>query len=175
MEVLIIFETVEGQTGKISDFVEQRIRTAGHVVRLFNTQDRLGLVSFDGIDRVVLAAPVHERRHPKGFEVFVSTSRDELKARPTMLISVSLKAAFPEGLEEAQDYLTEMEMRTDFKPDKEILAAGAVRTSSYGYFENQVVQNVVLGDRNVDLVDGVCEFTDWDSLGNEIDLFLRAS
>jgi menaquinone-dependent protoporphyrinogen oxidase len=175
MEVLIIFETVEGQTRKISDFVEQRIRTAGHVVRLFNTEDRLGLVSFDGIDRVVLAAPVHERRHPKGFEVFVSTSRDELKARPTMLISVSLKAAFPEGLEEAQDYLTEMEMRTDFKPDKEILAAGAVRTGSYGYFENQVVQNVVLGDRNVDLVDGVREFTDWDTLGTEIDLFLRTS
>jgi menaquinone-dependent protoporphyrinogen oxidase len=175
MEILIVFETVEGQTGKISDFVEQRIRTAGHVVRLFNTQDRLGLVSFDGIDRVVLAAPVHERRHPEGFEVFVSTSRDELKARPTMLISVSLKAAFPEGLEEAQDYLTEMEMRTDFKPDKEILAAGAVRTSSYSYFENQVVQNVVLGDRKVDLVDGVREFTDWDTLGAEIDVFLRAS
>jgi len=175
MEILIVFETVEGQTGKISDFVEQRIRTAGHVVRLFNTQDRLGLVSFDGIDRVVLAAPVHERRHPEGFEVFVSTSRDELKARPTMLISVSLKAAFPEGLEEVQDYLTEMEMRTDFKPDKEILAAGAVRTSSYGYFENQVVQNVVLGDRNFDLVDGVREFTDWDTLGAEIDMFLRAS
>jgi menaquinone-dependent protoporphyrinogen oxidase len=68
-----------------------------------------------------------------------------------------------------------MEMRTDFKPDKEILAAGAVRTSSYGYFENQVVQNVVLGDRKVDLVDGVREFTDWDTLGAEIDMFLRAS
>ncbi len=175
MEILIVFETVEGQTRKISDFVAQRIRAAGHSVRQFNTQDRLEPISFSGIDRVVLAAPVHERRHPKSFEVFVSASRDELRARKTLLISVSLKAAFPEGLEDAQDYLTEMEMRTDFKPNKEILAAGAVRTSSYGYFESQVVQNVVLGDRNVDLVDGVCEFTDWDALGTEIDMFLRTS
>ncbi len=175
MEVLIIFETVEGQTRKISKFLEERIRRAGHVVRLFDTQDRLGSISFEGVDRVVLAAPVHERRHPANFEVFVSTSRDELKARPTMLVSVSLKAAFPEGLEEAQDYLTEMEMRTNFKPDKEVLAAGAVRTSSYGYFENQVVQHVVLGERKVDLVDGVREFTDWDALSTEIDAFLRTS
>lgn len=173
MEVLIIFETVEGQTRKISKFVQERIMAAGHAVRMYDTEGRLSPVSFDGIDYVVLVAPVHERRHPKDFEMIVSSNRDDLKARPTALISVSLKAAFPEGLEEAQDYLTEMEMRTNFKPDKEILAAGAVRTGSYGYFEKQVVENVVLGDRKVDLVDGVREFTDWNILGAEIDAFLK--
>ena len=172
MEILIIFETVEGQTRKITEFVEQRIQSAGHVVRLFNTQDRLGTISFDGIDKVVLAAPVHERRHPRGFELFVSASRDELKARQALLISVSLKAAFTEGLEEAQEYLTEMEMRTGFEPDTEVLAAGAVRPGSYDYFESQIVRNVVLADRKVDLFDGVREFTDWDALGTELDAFL---
>jgi menaquinone-dependent protoporphyrinogen oxidase len=172
MEILIVYETVEGQTRRIVEFVEERIRSAGHVVRLFDTQDKLGSVSFDGIDKVILAAPVHERRHPEGFEIFVSTSREALKACQTLLISVSLKAAFPEGQEEAQDYLTEMKMRTDFEPDGELLTAGAVRTSSYGYFESQVVQNVVLGDRQVDLIDGVREFTDWDALCVEVDRFL---
>ncbi|MFT6074651.1 MAG: menaquinone-dependent protoporphyrinogen oxidase [Yoonia sp.] len=172
MEILIVYETVEGQTRKIVEFVEERISSAGLEVRLFNTQDKLGSVSFDGIDKVILAAPVHERRHPKGFEVFVSTSRDALKACQTLLISVSLKAAFPEGQEDAQDYLVEMKMRTGFEPDREVLTAGAVRTSSYGYFESQVVQNVVLGDRQVDLIDGVREFTDWDALGVSIDRFL---
>lgn len=172
MKVLIVFETVEGQTRKISEFVEQRIRSAGHEVQLFDTQDKLGTVSFSGIDKIVLAAPVHERRHPKGFEVFVGSSLDELRALPTLLISVSLKAAFPEGMEEARDYLTEMEMRTGFEPDREILAAGAVRTSSYDYFESQVVRHVVLDSRDVELVDGVCEFTDWKALGAAIDDFL---
>ena len=175
MEFLVIFETVEGQTRKIAKFVEQQIRTAGHEVRLFNAADRLASLSFEGVDKVVLAAPVHERRHPKDFEVLVAASLDELKARPTLLISVSLKAAFPEGLEEAQDYLTEMEMRTRFNPDKKVLAAGAVRTNSYGYFESQIVQYVVLAERNVDLVDGVREFTNWDALGAEIGAFLHAA
>ena len=172
MEILIVYETVEGQTRKIVEFLQERIRAAGHAVRLFDTSDKLGSVSFDGIDKVILAAPVHERRHPRGFEVFISTSRDALRVCQTLLMSVSLKAAFPEGQEEAQDYLTEMKMRTGFEPDGEVLVAGAVRTSSYGYFESQVVQNVVLGDRQVDLIDGVREFTDWDVLGAEIDKFL---
>jgi len=172
MEILIVYETVEGQTRKIVEFIEDRMTSAGHAVRRFNTQDKLGSVSFDGIDKVILAAPVHERRHPKGFEVFVAASRDALKACPTLFVSVSLKAAFPEGQEDAQDYLAEMKMRTGFEPDREVLAAGAVRTSSYGYFESQVVQNVILGDRQVDLIDGVREFTDWGALGAEIDKFL---
>ena len=173
MEILIIFETVEGQTRKIAEFVEQRIRSAGHGVRIFNTADKTGSLSFVGINKVVLAAPVHERRHPKSFEIVVSTSLDELKSRHSFLISVSLKAAFPEGMEEAQDYLTEMKMRTGFEPDEEILAAGAVRTSSYGYFEDQIVQYVALGGRKVELVDGVREFTNWDDLGARVDAFLK--
>lgn len=173
MEILIVFETVEGQTRKITAFLQQRIRDAGHMVRLFDTQDRLGTAAFDGIDKVVLAAPVHERRHPKGFEVFVSASRLELKKRPTLLVSVSLKAAFPDGLEEAQDYLVEMKMRTGFEPDREVLAAGAVRPGSYGYYESQIVKNVVLAGRQVDLVDGAREFTNWDALGDEINAFIQ--
>lgn len=173
MEILIVFETVEGQTRKIAEFVEEQARSAGHGVRVFDTEDRLGSLSFDNIDKVILAAPVHERRHPKGFEVVVSASLAELKTRPTLLISVSLKAAFPEGREEAQDYLTEMEMRTGFEPNTGLLTAGAVRTSSYGYFENQIVRNVVLDGRDVALIDGVREFTDWDALGADVAAFLR--
>tara|TARA_R110000868_G_scaffold179327_16_gene419347 strand:+ start:4664 stop:5206 length:543 start_codon:yes stop_codon:yes gene_type:complete len=172
LNFLVIFETVEGQTRKIAEFVEQQIESAGHGVRLFNTQDNPAIVSFDGIDKVVLAAPVHERRHPKNFETLIAASLDELKARPTLLLSVSLKAAFPEGIEEAQDYLTEMKLRTGFTPDRDGLVAGAVRASSYSYFESQIVEMVVLIGRTVELVEGIQEFTDWEVLGAEMQTFM---
>jgi len=174
MKALIVFETVEGQTRKIAEFVEQQIRLAGYDVQLFNTKEKSAPLSFEGIGKVVLAAPVHERRHPVGFETFIAINLDELKARSTLLISVSLKAAFPEGIEEAQDYLIEMEMRTGFEPDKEILAAGAVRTNSYDYYESHIVKTVVLAGRNVALIEGVREFTNWDDLGAEVAAFLDA-
>lgn len=175
MNILIIYETVEGQTGKIARFIEDHVRDLGHSVRTFDTADHLGTASFDGIDKVILAAPVHERRHPKGFEVFLSASLDTLRLHPTLMLSISLKAAFPEGREEAEDYLTEMKMRTGFAPDRECLVAGAVRTGSYGYFENQIVRNVVLAGRRIDLVDGVREFTDWKRLTADLDAFLSAA
>jgi menaquinone-dependent protoporphyrinogen IX oxidase len=37
MKVLIIFETVEGQTRKIVGAIENQVRSAGHDVQLFDT------------------------------------------------------------------------------------------------------------------------------------------
>jgi menaquinone-dependent protoporphyrinogen oxidase len=175
MKLLIIYESVEGQTRKIAEFAEAQMRAAGHEVAMFNTADKLGAVSFEGVDKVVLAAPVHERRHPKSFEVFVSASLGDLKAQPTLLLSVSLKAAFPEGLEEAQDYLTEMKMRTGFEPTRQMLVAGAVRANSYSYYESQIVQNVALEGRRIRLTEGVREFTDWEALGAALGAFAQAA
>ena len=64
-------------------------------------------------------------------------------------------------------------MRTSFTPTQEVMVAGAVRANSYGYFESQVIKNEVLDGHDVDLVDGVREFTDWDALGDEIGRFLN--
>lgn len=173
MTVLIVYASVEGQTRKIADFVAAEVRKAGHEIHRFDAADKTAPVAFDAVDRVILAAPVHERRHPQTFEVFVGAHRADLQALPTLMLSVSLSAAFPEGLEEAQEYLTEMEMRTKFKPSKELLVAGAVRTSSYDYFESQILRHVVLRDHSYDPSEGEQEFTDWDALANELAAFLK--
>lgn len=174
MKVLIVFATVEGQTRKIALFAEKELRTAGHDVALFNTSDKAAAVSFEGVDKVILAASVHERRHPATFEVFLAAHRDELKARSTLLLSVSLNASFPEGVEEAGEYVTEMEMRTKFTPDTKALIAGAVRTRNYDYFASQVVRHVVLRGRDYNPSDGEHEFTDWTQLKQILSAFTNA-
>lgn len=175
MSVLIVFETVEGQTRKIARFTESQALKAGLSAVPFDTADKTKPVSFEGVEKVILAAPVHERRHPRAFEEFVAANLRELEARDTLLISVSLKAAFPEGLEEAKDFLIEMEMRTGFTPDVEALVAGAVRTKSYDYFAAMVVQHVVLRGQDFDLDNGEREFTDWKALEKKLSEFLVAS
>lgn len=172
MTVLIVFETVEGQTRKIVRFAEAELRKAGFDVALCDTADRTQPVSFANVDKVILAAPVHERRHPKAFEAFIAAHLDQLKARHTLMLSVSLKAAFPDGLEEAQDFLIEMEMRTGFTPDAEALVAGAVRSKSYDYYSAMIVQHVVLRGQDYDVKDGGREFTDWSALKATISAFL---
>ena len=127
MTVLIAYGTIEGRTGKIAKFVADRARAAGEDVVLFDTADKTGEQPFDDVDKIILAASVHERRHPKAFEVFVSSNQGVLSGKPTLLLSISLKAAFKDGQEEAKDYLDEMKLRTGLNPDRELLVAGAIR------------------------------------------------
>lgn len=173
MTVLIAFATIEGQSGKIARFVESEVGKAGHDVVVFDVSDETRPVSLDGVGKVILAAPVHERRHPKPFEVFLASQRHELEDRQTLLLSVSLSAAFEDGLEEANEYVVEMKMRTGVTPDAEALVAGAVRSGSYDYFQSQVVQHVVLRDRDYDPRKSEHEFTDWEALSSKVAEFLE--
>jgi menaquinone-dependent protoporphyrinogen oxidase len=164
MTILIVYGTVEGQTRKIAEFVETRLRDAGKDVVLFDTADLSEDITFDKIDKVILAASVHERRHPKAFEIFISGSSAALSEKPTLLLSVSLKAAFADGQDEAQDYLDEMKLRTGFAPSHELLVAGAIRSASYDFYASQVLRHVVLDGQTFDPSVRDREFTDWNAL-----------
>jgi menaquinone-dependent protoporphyrinogen oxidase len=172
MSILIAYATIEGQTEKIARFVEARIKENGMPVTLYATSKDPDEINVEDYDKVILAASVHERRHPVDFEVFLTANRDQLDRRQTLLLSVSLSAAFPEGLEEAQDYVDEMKMRTELDPDVEMLIAGAVRTKRYDYYATQVLRHVVLRGRNFDPAVQEHEFTDWDSLAVGVDAFV---
>lgn len=171
MKTLVIYATIEGQTGKIAKFVKDEIRKIGHDVDLVDANDPTE-ISFEAIDAVIMAAPVHERRHPQNFEALITAHAANLAKLKTLLISVSLNAAFPEGREEAKEYVVEMNMRTGLKPDVELLVAGAVRTDRYDYFAMQVLQHVVLRDRDYVPQAGGHEFTKWDALTSDIVKFL---
>lgn len=174
MEIAVMFETGEGQTRKIAGAVAEQIRGLGHTVTMIDTSEKAADVALGIVDKVVLAAPVHERRHPEMFEATLAAMRLDLANRPTLMLSVSLKAAFPEGLSEAEDYLTEMEMRTQFQPTQSALVAGAVRPESYDYFQSQIVRHVALAGHDVDLNGETREFTDWDALAHTVASFLQS-
>lgn len=172
MTVLIVYQSVEGQTRTIAEFARDKAQALGRSVVMVDAADKRAEVPFEDAEAVILAAPVHERAHPPKFELLLSTSGPELKARRTLMLSVSLSAAFPEGMEEAQDYLDEMKLRTGFTPDREALVAGAVKTGRYDYFATQVVRFVVLRNRGYDPDAGEREFTDWSELDRILSDFI---
>ena len=55
-----------------------------------------------------------------------------------------------------------------------VLVPGAVRQAAYDYYSKQVLEHVILGDRDFDPSSGEDhEFTDWDVLRAKIDGFLK--
>lgn len=174
MNVLLLFASIEGQTAKIAQFMADEITRLGHSPMLHEADDPTPLPVTEA-DAVILAAPVHQRRHPRAFEALVGGFRTSLDQRPTLMVSVSLSAAFPEGIAEAIDYVTEMSMRTRFSPREIACVAGAVRTTQYDYFATQVIRHVVLRDRAYDPAEGEHEFTDWAELSTRLQTFLEAA
>lgn len=175
MRALIAFGTIEGQTGKVAEFAEDRLTERGYTVDVANLGDTTRDVSLEGYDKVILAASVHERCHTKSFEVFARAQNERLNASDVLLLSISLNAAFPEGQEEAQDYVDEMLSRTGLKPSKTLLVAGALRASRYDYYQMQVLRHVILRGRDFDPTQSEYEFTDWEALGAELDAFCPAT
>ena len=171
MKLLIIYGTVEGQTRKIADFVAGEVARLGHDPVLIDAEDT-GAIEFGGVGAVILAASVHQRRHPRSFEAMLAAHAADLSAVPVLMLSVSLNAAFAEGREEAEDYLTEMKMRTGLAPDVEMLDGGAVRRMQYDYFAMQVIRHVVMRDRPFDASKAEHEFTDWDAVAVRVAAFL---
>jgi menaquinone-dependent protoporphyrinogen oxidase len=172
MRILIAYGTSEGQTRKIANKVAARMHELGHDAHLFDTAS-LEETDVGSYDKVIVAGSVHQQRHQQSVEVFVMASSAELQGRPTLLLSVSLSAAFPDGISEAQSYVDEFLVSTGWKPTESLLVAGALRYDEYDYFKAQIIEHVVLKCREVAAAKGDYEFTDWDAIFRTVESFVR--
>jgi menaquinone-dependent protoporphyrinogen oxidase len=173
MKILIAYGTTEGQTQKIAMAIGARVQELGHDAHVFDTAS-LEDIDVASYDRIVVAGSVHHERHQESVEVFVIASLPELQKRPTLFLTVSLSAAFPEGVSDAQRYADIFLRNTGWKPTASLLVAGALRYDEYDYFKAQIIQHVVLKCREVEGAKGDYEFTNWERLFEAVDWLIRA-
>jgi len=172
MRILIVYGTTEGQTRKIAKFCAAHLSEAGHQTQLLDSLRPMVDVEVNAFDCVVLAGSVHKRQHQDSLTNFVIARREQLEKQPSLLISVSLSIAFEGGDKEAQGYVDKFTAYTRFKPTAQALVAGALKFDQYDYYMNQIVEFVVLQDRSKITEDH--EFTDWETLAEELDAFVAS-
>ena len=173
MKLLIAYATTEGQTRKISQTIADQVIELGHQAELLDTARKRRDVHIDDFDAFIVAASVHQDRHQNEIEVFVAASLDVLKAKPGLFISVSLAAAFEEKTPDATAYISDFTTRTGWTPDQSLAVAGAVKSEEYDYFQQQILEHIILKDRDELRPDEPQEFTDWTGLANSVKEFLQ--
>ncbi len=174
MRTLVAFGTSEGQTRKIAAFIAKHVHERGHDVQLFDTAGSAGDLHVGSWNKIIVAGSVHQQRHQELVEIFVAAKRSELQAKPTLFLSVSLSAAFAEGMQDAQGYVSAFLRDTGWQPTRCLLVAGALRYAEYDYFKEQIIEHVVMKDRRLCEPKGDHEFTDWLSLSRAVDEFLQS-
>lgn len=173
MRILIAFGTSEGQTRKIAETVAARVHGLGHVAHVFDTAGSPAGLDVESYDKIVVAGSVHQKRHQDFVEDFVTAKLPGLQNKPALFLSVSLSAAFSEGIAEAQCYVDAFLADTGWKTAQSLLVAGALRYTEYDYFQEQVIEHIVLKGHKVEAPKVDLEFTDWVSLLRVIDTFVR--
>ncbi len=168
MTFLIAYGTTEGQTQKIVKTIANQIRELGHEVKLFDTSNLQGDMQPEAFDKIIIAGSVHEKCHQEALELFAMANHRQLQVKPTIFISVSLAAAFEDGLAEAQGYVDGFIEKTGWRPGQNLLVAGALRHGEYGYFKEQILKFFVLKNRKLKNPQLDHEFTDWNLLKNAV-------
>ena len=172
MKVLIAYATTEGQTRKISRAVADQVAELGHQAELLDTARKRRDVHTDDFDAFIVAASVHQDRHQNEIEVFVAASLDVLSAKPGMFLSVSLAAAFEEKSADATAYISDFIARTGWTPPHSLAVAGSLRSEEDDYFQQQILEHVILKDQDELRPDEPQEFTDWTGLASAVKDFL---
>ena len=174
MNVLIAYGSIEGQTSKIAIGCGKQLTAGGHSIEILEVSQTTGAFDLSHFDSCLIAAPVHQQRHPDDVINFARAHAAALNAIPCGFVSVSLSAAFPEGQEEANSYIRRFLERTGLEFITTHTAAGAIRYKEYDFFQEQILRHVVLKDRAPADISGDHEFTDWQALDDFVTEFVSA-
>ena len=173
MRILIVYGTIEGQTGNVAKQIAMRARELGYESQLRDSSAFLDDLQIAGFEAIIIAASVHQQVHQETITEFVIAHRDQLNAKPTAFVSVSLSAALEANSAEAQEYVDRFVAETGWRPTKILLLAGALRYTGYDYFKQQIVKYIVMKGGGPSDTERDYEFTDWHALSKFVDSYLE--
>ncbi|MEM1376101.1 MAG: flavodoxin domain-containing protein [Pseudomonadota bacterium] len=175
MRVLIIYSTIEGHTRKIAKHVSKHLKADGHMVDMVDVSAPPASLSIDNMHAIICAGPLHSGAFPLALRRYVKDHHRELMARPGLFLSVSLSALEDEEADRAvlDELVGGFSNETDWWPLAVHHAAGALKYSEYDYFRQWMLKRIIKQKGIETSTDEDYEFTDWESMFESVDDFVR--
>lgn len=170
--ILIVYATMEGQTGRIAERMASEMRGAGHAVELTAAGAQKAFPDLAAYDAVIVGASVHYGFHPAYLGRALRRQRDALKARPSAFFSVSLSADGPgANRAAAARYVRKFLRGIGWQPAQTAAFGGALRYSVYRGWKRFLVRlfvRVAGGDTDTSRD---YEYTDWSAVARFANAF----
>ncbi|MCU0961426.1 MAG: hypothetical protein MUF48_15125 [Pirellulaceae bacterium] len=162
-QLLVAYDSLEGQTRKIAEFLGSVVREAGHEAEVLDLGEIVkgpGGIHPDGL---IVGASIHLGKHSRRFVSFVRQNKAWLEQWPTGFFSVSLSASgSEEEREQARRYVAELLDETGWYPDVTETLAGGLMYRQYGFLKRWIMRSIAgKAGRPTDTSQDH-EFTDWD-------------
>lgn len=171
--ILIVYESIDGQTASIVERVVGRLGALGHETVVFRGSVIPNVMSPGAFDGVIVAAPVRIGRYPRSIRRFVRAHAVQLDARPSAFLSVSCAAASPQPDEKAEalDRIRAFLVATRWHPWHSLAIGGALMYLKYGAITRWIMKSIA-GRAGLDTdTSHNHEYTDWDAVDRFSDAF----
>ena len=164
--VLIVFATKEGQSGKIARYLAASFKACGHVVELHDAEHDRKCPDFERAHAAVVCAPIHARGYPRAIVRFVREHKDFLDGLPSAFLSVGLAvlSKVHDGRAQTLAIVEKFVQQTDWHPRRVELVAGALPYTRYNVIVRFVMRRIAATEGGDTDASRDYEYTDWSQL-----------
>lgn len=159
--ILILYSTVDGQTRKICQRLQEVIQQADRKVTLLPIGDAAD-TELEAFDKIVIGASIRYGKHNPEVSDFIARHQPLLERRPNAFFSVNLVARKPgRDQPETNPYLQRFLERISWKPRQLAVFAGRLDYPSYGFLDRIVIRLIMRITGGPTDPTAVVEYTDW--------------
>ena len=162
--ILILYSTVDGQTRKICQRLQQVVERENHRVTLVPLNEAAA-ADVKSFDKIVIGASIRYGKHrPEVFE-FTERNRPVLDGKPNAFFTVNVVARKPEkNRPETNPYMQKFLQQSAWRPRELAVFAGKIDYPKYGFWDRQVIRFIMWLTQGPTDPESVVEFTNWDDV-----------
>jgi len=168
IKTLIIYSSVDGHTKKISHYIEDALKNAGHSVAVFTIDDINFTIA--EYDRIIIASSVRYGKHNTMITEFIQENTLLLNSKKAALISVNLVARKEEKSQpDTNPYVIKLLNSISWKPTITAVLAGRLNYKAYSFTDRILIKLIMLITKGPTDSTTDIEYTDW----GKVDKFVR--
>ncbi len=164
MKILIVYGTTEGQTRKISQFIEGILKEAGYEVTVADASESPPPPS--SYDAVIIGASIHIHKYQSAVVHYIKRNIEALNRMPGAFFSVCLAVAsdLEEEHREARKIATDFLEHAGWKPLMTTQVAGALKYTQYDFFKRLIMKMIAKKEGRTTDTSKDYEYTDWNAV-----------
>ena len=171
--ILIAYDTTEGQTRKIAQYVDDLVHGSGHDTQVVDVRRPPSSFSLDGFDAGLVGGSIHVGKHSRHLVEFVRRHKARLTVIPTGFFSVSLSAAGAEKQKaDADRCLNEFLQQAEWSPTVKTTVAGGLLYRKYGLLKRWIMKRIARDAGGDTDTSKDHEYTDWKAVDQFVQQFL---
>ena len=163
-DILIIYSTTDGHTGKISRHLQQQIEQYNHRVEVICLDDNAD-VELEPFDKIIVGASIRYGKHSKQVYEFINKNRQILESRANAFFSVNMVARKPAKRQpDTNPYVRKFLRQIPWRPQQVAVFAGKIDYPRYSFGDRTIIRFIMWMTRGPTDPATVKEFTDWDQV-----------